>query len=211
MSAHIYIITMSIVVLLVTVLSAIISLNVRKKEFDKNIKVDISIEQMRELEQNINKFYAKNNLLNNHSIMEIAKVLKVECGGSESNLQSQAYVKEIKTGEKVVVFRQGLSDEEKRFAFAHEIGHLLNGDTIPATRPYGRNKAYVEQLADYTGAALLMPENEVYKYLQDNNYAKGSSKKRIRIVKDLCKEYSVSEMIVLRRIKEIQMLKQEKI
>ena len=51
-----------------------------------------------------------------------------------------------------------------------------------------------------------MPKNEVYKYLQDNNYSTGSSKNRVKIVKKLRKQYNVSEMMVLRRIQEIQIL-----
>lgn len=209
MSVYIYIITMGVVIISVVTISMIITFNVRKKEFEKNVKVDISPQQMKDLEENINKFYVENDLINNHSIEDIAKVLKVEYGEDEEGLDSQACVREIDgAGKKIVVFRKGLSEEEKWFAFAHEIGHLINGDTIPATRPDGRNKAGIEQLADYTGAALLMPENEVCRYLQDHDYKNGTSKARIRIVKNLCKKYRVNEMMLLRRIKEIQLLNQ---
>lgn len=207
MSANTYVIVVSIIIISVTVLFSIITFRVIKKELKKSIKADISINQMENLEQKINELLCENNLMSKYSIEEVAKVLNVECDKNEANFQKQAFVREDKdTGKKIIIFKRGLSEEEKRFAFVHELGHIINGDTMPATRPLGKNKDYREQLADYTAAALLMPKNEVYKYLQDNNYSTGSSKNRVRIVKKLRKQYNVSEMMVLRRIQEIQIL-----
>lgn len=209
MSVGIYILVVSIVIISVIVSFSIITFKIMKEELNTNIKVDISIDQMKELEKKINKLRYQNNLMKDYCIEDVARVLNVECDKNEVDLQSQAFVREDKdSGKKIIIFRRGLSDEEKRFVFAHELGHIINGDTMPATRPSGKNKDYREQLADYTAAALLMPENEVYTYLQDNNYLKGSSKNKVKIVKRLGKQYNVNEMIVLRRIQEIQMLKE---
>ena len=86
---------------------------------------------------------------------------------------------------------------------AHECAHLINGDMDPLTRPLGKNKPKIEQLADYTAAALLMPLNQIYQYLEVNNYQSTSKRRKIELVRELCKTYKVSEIIAVRRIKEV--------
>ena len=77
------------------------------------------------------------------SLEEIAKVLKVTWGNGSQNIQSQAVLCEPdENGIRKVIFKEGLSGETKRFVFAHECAHLINGDTAPLTRPLGRNKRY---------------------------------------------------------------------
>lgn len=199
------------VVLTTIIISAIVSIlatiYVKKSEFMK-IKLDVTKEQMLNSEQRIETFLNDNNIKDNQSIAEIAKILNVEQGGTKQDLQEQAHLEEIDgTDKKTVIFKTGLSEKEKLFAFAHELAHLLNGDSIPATRPSGGNKSQIEQLADYTAAALLMPIEEVNNYLIMNNYRKVSARKQATIVHKLCKKYNVTEVIALRRIKEIQVLK----
>ena len=86
---------------------------------------------------------------------------------------------------------------------------MINGDSAPLTRPLGRNKPMIEQLADYTAAALLMPLDEVYDYLEKNGYQKATKRRKIELVCKLCKTYEVTEMIAVRRIKEVYAIKQE--
>ena len=100
------------------------------------------------------------------------------------------------------------SNEEKRFVFVHEIAHLVNGDAIPVTRPDGFNKSKVEQLADYTAAALLMPLEPVYNYLIEHSYKQSLPQKRVVIIHELCKMYDVTEVVALRRVKEVYALKE---
>ena len=107
------------------------------------------------------------------------------------------------------IFKEGLSGETKRFVFAHACAHLINGDTAPLTRPLEKNKPKVEQLADYTAVALLMPLNQVYQYLELNNYQSASKGKKKKLVRELCEVYEVSEIIAIRRIKEVYAIQQK--
>jgi len=212
MSAQIYLILVFLLIITVTLISSSITFKVAKEEFNDKIKLDVSLPQMKESEQKINLFISENKIEDNFSIGRIAEILKVKQGGIEKGIDSQAYLKEDNTtGEKVVVFKEGLSESERNFVYAHEIAHILNGDSIPVTRPIGRNKAQIEQLADYTAAALLMPIDSVFNFLRDNNYLDSSARKKVMLVRQLCRDYKVTEMIVLRRIKEVYALKNENV
>ena len=79
----------------------------------------------------------------------------------------------------------------------------------PLTRPLGKNKPKIEQLADYTAAALLMPLNQIYQYLELNNYQSASKGKKKKLVRELCEVYEVSEIIAVRRIKEVYAIQQK--
>lgn len=208
MSVHVYLTTFIILFIAVSAISVRKTFSFIKKDFSEQIKLDVTPERMAESENNISKFLEKNNIKADGSILEIARILNVEQGDTEKGLDTQAHLKEeSETGKKVVTFKDGLSEEEKKFVFAHEIAHLLNGDSIPVTRPYGRNKSEIEQYADYTAAALLMPFELVEDFLMKNNYQNSSVQKRTVLVRKLCKEYGVTEIIALRRIKEVYTLK----
>lgn len=210
MSVQLYSILFILLCILVASVSAIATSKVTKKDFYDKIKLDIALEEMVESEKKINLFLNENNIEPGVSIKKIAEILNVKEGGIDQEIRSQACLKEnCYTGEKVVVFKEELPEIEKNFVFAHEIAHILNGDSIPVTRPAGRNKSQIEQLADYTAAALLMPVDHVFDFLQEKNYMQVSAKKRMVYVRELCKEYRVNEMIVLRRIKEVYALKQK--
>lgn len=72
-----------------------------------------------------------------------------------------------------------------------------------------KNKPKVEQLADYTAVALLMPLNQVYQYLELNNYQSASKGKKKKLVRELCEVYEVSEIIAIRKIKEVYAIQQK--
>lgn len=208
MTVQTYLVVAFSVIIIASIVSAIITYKVKMDEYKRVIKLDISIEKMCETEARIEQFFKDNNLEKGTEILEVAKVLKVEKGSTEEGLKEQALLKENgANGNKVVVFKADLSEKERSFAFAHEVAHLINGDGIPATRPSGRYKSEIEQLADYTAAALLMPLDAVYNSLEKKNYSKISAKKKTKIIHELCKEYSVSEVIAVRRIKEVYALK----
>jgi len=63
--------------------------------------------------------------------------------------------------------------------------------------------------ADYIAAALLMPLDAVYNYLEENQFRTASPRMRIKIAKKLCKTYGVDEIVALRRIREVYMVKKE--
>ncbi len=207
MSIQIYLALFIMVCLFAVLVSFGLARSTFKKEMSEKIKLDISLQQMVESEKKIQKIFEDNNIDSKVPIAKIAEIFDVEKGGSEKDLEDQAYLKEV-NGKRIVVFQEGLSEIQKSFVFAHELAHLINGDKVPVTRPSGRNKSQIEQLADYTAAALLMPYDRVYGYLESNNYKESSAKKRTIIIQSLCKEYGVTEVIALRRIKEVYALKQ---
>ncbi len=60
----------------------------------------------------------------------------------------------------------------------------------------------------YVAAALLMPLDSVYTYLEENHFRTASPRMRIKITKNLCKTYGVDEIVALRRIREVYMVKE---
>lgn len=208
MSVQIYIFLFSLIMISILFVSILATFKVTKKDFSDKIKLDVAVEQMRESENTIRLFLNRNAVEAGESIDKIAKILNIRQGGVEQGIQGQACLREDNlTGEKIVTFKEGLSEIEKKFIYAHEIAHILNGDTIPAMRPIGYNKPQVEQLADYTAAALLLPLDSVFDFLMENNYKESSARKKVLLVHQLCKRYEVTEMIVLRRIKEVFAIK----
>lgn len=195
-------------VLLTIVVSGILSYRRFKAQYEEALSMDITLEQMLASENRIRAFLTKNQLCQEASIQDIATALHIVDGGVESGLEGRARLSTPDVdGKMVVVFRQGLSQEEMRFDFAHECGHRINEDPIPATRPDGCGKAAVEQLADYAGAALLMPLDKVYADLEKAQYRGSGQRKRIKIIQKLCIEYGVNRMIALRRVKEVYAIK----
>lgn len=208
MSVQIYVILLFTLIFFTIIISGFVSYFSFKKEYQKRLSVDISIEQMLLLEERISNFFNKHNLRPGESIHKIAKVLNIVEGGVQNGIDTRARLnKPNESGEMIVVFRTGLNEKERLFDFAHECGHRINQDPLPVTRPEGYNKDECEQLADYVGAALLLPLDRIYNYLQDNKYMESSKRKKRAIVKKICNQYKVSEMIALRRINEVYILK----
>lgn len=204
-----YLILFGIVIIVASVASVIVTYRQSSAYYKKALEPDITLAQMRNSEENITKFLRENNLTQGASIQSIAEVLHVHQGGEDDRLDVLAQLsQQDENGNRTVTFKTGLTPEEKTFNFAHECAHLVNRDTVPATRPDGHNKPPVEQIADYTAAALLMPLDEVYCFLQDKGYQKMSSRKRVKTLRTMCKKYGVSKVIALRRVDEVYKLKQ---
>ena len=64
----------------------------------------------------------------------------------------------------------------------------------------------MDQLADYTGAALLLPLEHVHQFLLEHDYESASRRRRVSIVRKLSKKYHVSELTTVRRVNEVRML-----
>ena len=150
MTLQIYLsITIPIIFLASTVFFYI-TYKLKEKEYESLLKMDIGLEEMVKVERKLDDFVKKNNLSYSSTV--------------------QAYIeKDNDSGKKIVMFKPGLSDIEKEFAFAHEIAHIINNDAIPASRPDAHNKDFIEQRADYTAAAILMPINEVSTFLKEKS------------------------------------------
>lgn len=209
MSGQVYLIIVGLVIFCTVLVSALISFRTITAEYRRKIKLDISVEQMIESENRIAQFFKKNNIQPGDSIQTIANALNIIDGGTNNNIPGRAQLSDPNAdGKMVVVFKSGSDPKERLFDFAHECGHRINQDPTPATRPEGCNKAEVEQLADYVAAALLMPLDSVYNYLSNHHYADVSNRKKAILIRKLCKKYEVTEMIALRRVKEVYVIKQ---
>lgn len=191
-------------IIMTTILTVIFAPIILKSEF-KKIKLDVSIDDMKLLEKRIKQFFTENNLPICSDIETIAKVLNIKKGGDDPDLTTmQARLSSAdKNGIYTVTFKPGLGYAERLFAFAHECAHVINQDQTPVNRPDGHNKPLDEQLADYTAAALLMPYDEVNKVLITSNYAGLKKNARIKVIKRLCKQFDVSDIIALRRVNEV--------
>lgn len=208
MSMQIYLVLFGAVTFLSGFVCAFFIYHEYKCEYEKTIKPDVTLEQMKTSEENISRFLQEHQLNKGANIWAIAEVLKVNEGGEDSSIDDEARLSEPdKNGNMVVTFKAGLKPEQKIFNFAHECAHLINKDDVPVTRPTGSHKAPIEQLADYTAAALLMPVDDVFCYLESNNYKTLSSRSRMKILRFMCKKYEVSEIIALRRIQEVYKIK----
>lgn len=208
MNALVYIIGIGGLSLVLMIMGFAVSYRKAKSEYAGKVKIDISVDEMIDAEKNLQEFYIKNNLPSNASVQEIAQALNIMAGGEDDDITDLARIGEPdENGVMSVTFKKGITAEERRFLFTHELAHLINGDPIPATHPEGNNKPQIEQIADYTAAAILMPLEQVYEYLIKENYKQQSTRKRVAIVNKLCIRYGVSDVIVLRRIQEVQKLK----
>lgn len=208
MSIQIYLILLFSIILIAIIFSGIISYLFFKKKYQKLLCADISREQMLTLEERISDFLNENNMKPGESIQKIAKALNIVEGGIQSGIHTRAKLSAPnESGEMVVVFKTGLDEKERLFDFAHECGHRINKDPAPVTRPEGYNKDECEQLADYVGAALLLPLDSIYNFLQEHKYTESSRRKKRSLLKKICEKYGVSEIIALRRINEIYIIK----
>ena len=209
MSSQVYLLVFGTGILIAVIASALVSYNVMKNRYERELQSDISVEQMILSEKKVAEFLSENQIKPGESIHIIAKALNVVEGKEMSGIKDRAILGEPDASGKMTVdFRQGQSEEDLLFDFAHECGHLINNDPAPATRPEGHNKSEIEQLADYVGAALLMPLESVYAYLTENDYIGASSRQQIKLIQALCEKYGVSRMIALRRVKEVYAVKQ---
>lgn len=203
MSTQMYLIIMLNIIVMTIVLTLLIAPKVLKKEYEK-VKIDVSAESMRDLEKRIKELKQQYKLDVDADLYSIAKVLRIQKGAVQEDLKVQAHISNADVnGYSVVTFKKGLGAVEQRFAFAHECAHVINGDMQPNDRKDGKNKSQQEQLADYVAAALLMPYETVNEILQNTDYIKLKKTARLKIVREMCKQFDVSEIIALRRVNEV--------
>lgn len=180
-----------------------------KKLCKEALEVDLDVGDMIKIEQtiqqNTNIPKRKNGENTQEYIWAVANNLKIQNGGT-APIVDQAELNEKKDGTYQVVFQRGLSKEKCVFALAHECGHILNEDPSPSTRPDSINKPKMEQLADYAGAAILLPKKDMESFLMRNNYQSSTARQKEELIKLLSKTYGVSIPVVLRRIEEVLLI-----
>ena len=209
MTWNFYLTSVIFVIVITSVFSIMVSMKYARAEYapDK-IRTDISVDKMKELECNVSAFLRSHDLYPGTSIDLIAEKLNIVKGHVVNYQKDQAFLSEMNpNGKMVVTFTNGLTPEEKNFAFAHECAHLVNNDEAPIARPTGHGKPEIEQYADYTAAALLMPIEDVYFALSYAHYTDATAYAKTKLIKKLSRKYHVSYIDVIRRINEVYAIK----
>lgn len=73
--------------------------------------------------------------------------------------------------------------------------------------PAHRAKSEEELFADYIAAALLMPIEDVYTFLQNHSYRSAPPKVRVKLVNELSKIYGVDPLVAFRRVRQVYAVK----
>lgn len=210
MTPEMYLTVMGMGCVLAFILSLVLNRDAVRQEVAATIKQDISIQQMRDAEERVAIFLRGKGIAPGTDILKIGETLNIYEGVSSPCVQGYAHLSlPNKDGLMSVTYRKGLKQPERKFAFAHECGHVINKDSLPIDRPTGKHKSSVEQEADYVAAALLMPIDDVFEFLEQNNYHKASRQSRVRLINKLSRKYGMSKDVVLRRIREVCLVKDE--
>ena len=176
-------------------------------ELKRQMEIDISVKEMEKAELKIAYLKKENGLPDDVGINMISSVLNVVDCGEDINLKDRAYILKPTNSSRIEVYHKtNIADSDKLFDFAHECGHLINGDKIPTTRPNGQNKEEMELLADYTGVAVLLPYTDIKRTLEKANYSNASIFKRSHTISEISNKYTVDKTVVARRIKEVLLL-----
>lgn len=107
---------------------------------------------------------------------------------------------------KLIVVKNGLSEEQSRLVLAHELGHykMFRTEPLTAHRRYSRLKNNKEeQEADYFARALLMPKKQIVAFI---NNLKGTEKELDNqyIIKAISEHFSVTEVKARLRFYDLQ-------
>lgn len=208
MSVQFYLLIVIICFLAAIVFVCIFGRDIYNEHYSSQLKFDIGLDEMKESEEILKNFMSNNDIdINGNIVRNVAQKLDVEIGGYSNTIQNNAELS-MKNGKKVVIMKEGLNDQEQWFCFAHECAHLIYGDPIPQARPEGKDKDKREQRADYLAAAMIMPREKVYAFLEGNNYMNISSNKKLKLIAQMSREYNVRDVVVMRRIKEVIALEQ---
>lgn len=208
MSSQFYLIAAGTVLMVSFIMSLLFSRSLFSS-LRSELSPDIEVDQMRILEAKIADFIKSANLNDDAAFKDIVKALNVIDCGVGVDIKGRARVYDADpNGFRRVFHNSSVPQEEWTFDLAHECGHLINGDPLPTDRPDGYHKSIIEQMADYTAAAILMPINPVYDFLSRNEYFSATAQERKNIAMTLSKRYEVDDVLVVRRIKEICLLKE---
>ena len=211
MNVHLYLALVCLAAFAAVIIAWFI-LRLARQDYEQNLEHildDLSLESMRDLEAHLAEFRNEHGLGLRARLDEVSSILKIiDCGDSDMIGNERARLTESnEDGFMRVYHNSGVPQNEKLFDYAHECGHVINGDIPPLARPENRHTDRVEERkADYMAAALLMPLNQVYEELNNNSYRETTHRERLKLVKKMSAEYGVTEINVLRRIKEVYLL-----
>ncbi len=108
----------------------------------------------------------------------------------------------------IVRVAENLGVKQRRFAIAHEIGHVVMGDELPVKRNghgiFIRSKD--EQIRDYIAAAILLPRDKFSQLLAEKRFYSLGTKGKNEFIATVSEEFDVDESVVIKRIKECKLL-----
>ena len=208
MNIQTYLIVISICFLVAILFTCVFSRNIYKEFYTSQLKFDIGFNEMVEGESRLKDFLQNNNInIDGNVVQSVAQKLEIEIGGISDTIKNNAELT-IVDNKRIVILKTGLNEQEKLFCLAHECAHLINGDPVPQTRPDGNDKDIIEQKADYLAAAMIMPREKVHKFLLEHGYQNVSANRKVKLIDQLCKEYNATDIVVMRRIREVTELEQ---
>lgn len=188
--------------------TCVFSRNIYKEFYTSQLKFDIGFNEMVEGESRLKDFLQNNNInIDGNVVQSVAQKLEIEIGGISDTIKNNAELT-IVDNKRIVILKTGLNEQEKLFCLAHECAHLINGDPVPQTRPDGKDKDIIEQKADYLAAAMIMPREKVHKFLLEHGYQNVSANRKVKLIDQMCKEYNATDIVVMRRIREVTELEQ---
>lgn len=212
MSAGIYLIIFGGVILIAFAFSLYAYKVIYAQKLQSEIQIDITEQQMHEIEDKIQKIKDENGFDDDTDIYTFAKSQNVYEGIEKPMTNSKACIEsENNTDRKIVDYSIGMSKEDKIFAFAHECGHVINDDHIPNKQHKGHGKPEEEQLADYVAAALLLPRRKMENYILKSNFYGVNTKEKMKIIRMISQRHCVTVTAVIKRIKEIRALNNSRI
>ena len=208
MNIQTYLIVISICFLDAILFACVFSRNIYKEFYTSQLKFDIGFNEMVEGESRLKDFLQNNNInIDGNVVQSVAQKLEIEIGGISDTIKNNAELT-IVDNKRIVILKTGLNEQEKLFCLAHECAHLINGDPVPQTRPDGKDKDIIEQKADYLAAAMIMPREKVHKFLLEHGYQNVSANRKVKLIDQMCKEYNATDIVVMRRIREVTELEQ---
>ena len=208
MNIQTYLIVISICFLVAILFTCVFSRNIYKEFYTSQLKFDIGFNEMVEGESRLKDFLQNNNInIDGNVVQSVAQKLEIEIGGISDTIKNNAELT-IVDNKRIVILKTGLNEQEKLFCLAHECAHLINGDPVPQTRPDGKDKDIIEQKADYLAAAMIMPREKVHKFLLEHGYQNVSANRKVKLIDHMCKEYNATDIVVMRRIREVTELEQ---
>ncbi len=106
----------------------------------------------------------------------------------------------------VIYYRDGLPASPRRFAIAHEFGHVCwfapggGGQPLsPIQQRFGTDQC-IEYLCNKFAAALLLPRQQFLILLAKNGFPDKWASPPLHLIPDLAEQFQVSEQVVARRL-----------
>ena len=173
-----------------------------------DVKYDLTKEQMKDLDQKVEKFLSDNNLYDSNCFDKIPEMLKVRISHEHTNKTHGTFICTQNGDYTEVVMRKDLSLSEQRFVLAHVCGHIINNGTVPE---YSNDKIRMNSIsgncADYIALALLMPKKEISPFI--SGYSRCmccplNQKKTEYILGEISEKYKVDFKFAQKRYRDLR-------